>query len=495
MPNKLKLYNTLTRRIVDFEPLDPRRIGIYWCGPTTYAPAHLGHARSAIVLDTLVRTLQYLGYNVCSVRNITDVGHMLDDSDEGEDKVGRAARLEQVNPMEVVQRYTLQYHDMLKELGTLPPQIEPRATGHITEQIALVQQLLHTGFAYEVNGSVYFDVHAFDEKHNYGRLSGRDIDTLMSGTRPLTSQQEKKSPLDFALWKKAAPQHIMRWPSPWGEGFPGWHLECTAMSQAYLGLPFDIHGGGLDLCFPHHECEIAQAKAAYQKDTANYWIHHNMVTLEGKKMSKSDNHFITLAQCFTGEHPRLSQPYNPMAVRLLLLQAHYRSPLDISDHALQAAQKGYDKLINGLRALSQLTHPGTTPSQADPCEEEIRTLCEKCQQDLLSDLNSPKLIANLFDLRKYIHQIDQGNLPLSSLSLSTWHLLTKTYTTFVQEILGLQEKHTIQAEALIQGLIDAYTEAKVRKDYAQVDHIRQTLQKQRISLQDRREKVSWQWVS
>lgn len=494
MKKKLRLYNTLERSVVDFQPLDTKRVGIYWCGPTTYAPAHLGHARSAIVLDTLVRTLQHLGYTVRAVRNITDVGHMLGDADEGEDKVGKAARLAQVNPMEIVQRYMNQYHTMLAQLGTLAPHIEPRATGHITEQIALVERLLKQGFAYEVNGSVYFDVKLFHTKYGYGKLSKRDIDELVTGTRTLASASEKRSPVDFALWKKASPDHLMRWPSPWGEGFPGWHLECTAMSYAYLGLPFDIHGGGLDLCFPHHECEIAQAKAAYGEAPARYWIHHNLVTLEGKKMSKSDNHFITLEECFQGSHPLLSQAYSPMAVRLLLLQAHYRSTLDLSDHALQAAQKGYYKLINGLKTVKKLVHPGTAIAQEASAAAQIEKICEACHQDLCADLNTPKVIAHLFELLKYIHHIEKGALSLSELSPATWQLLKETYLAFVEEILGLQETHAINLDALIQTLIHTYTEAKARKDYAQVDKIRAALRQQGIALQDRRDTVEWQYV-
>ena len=496
MKPAIKLYNTLTRTLEPLTPVTADQIGIYWCGPTTYAPAHLGHARSAVVLDTIVRTLRHAGYGVRSVRNITDVGHMLADSDEGEDKVSKAARLAQKSPMEVVQYYVNQYHEMLGYLGTLPVSIEPRASGHITEQIALVERLLTQGFAYEVNGSVYFDVPAFHKKYGYGKLSNRSIKELLTGTRALAGTAEKRSPLDFALWKKAAPDHLMRWPSPWGEGFPGWHLECTAMSNAYLGLPFDIHGGGLDLCFPHHECEVAQAEAAYGKAPARYWVHHNMVTLAGKKMSKSAGHFITVEECLHGTHPLLSQAYTPMAIRMLLLQAHYRSPLDISDHALSAAQKGYYKLLNGVKMLDESrSNPTHRAKGEEKVDDAINQLCQACYDDLYHDFNTPKVLAHLFALLGYIQQIAQGVLPLTQLSKATWERLHTTYSTFVTQVLGLTNSHQVDLEPLVKTLIQAYTKAKQQQDYTQVDAIRAALRTQGIALQDRRDgSVGWQYV-
>ena len=495
MESKFKLYNTIAREIVPFSSLEKGRVGIYWCGPTVYAPAHIGHARSGVVLDTLVRALRYLGYHVSTVRNITDVGHMRGDGDGGEDKIGRAARLAAVNPMEIAQRYSNAYRAMLRMLGTLAPEIEPCATGHITEQIALVERLISKGCAYEVNGSVYFDLPAFHAKHGYGSLSGRDIGALVTGTRTLTSVSEKRSVLDFALWKKATPDHLMRWPSPWGAGFPGWHVECTAMSAKYLGMPFDIHGGGLDLCFPHHECEIAQSKAAYGVMPARYWVHHNLVTLAGKKMSKSENHFITLEACCKGDHPLLSQAYSPMAVRFLLLQAHYRGPLDLSDHALQAAQKAYYKLINGRKIIEELVMPMQAgASKAGVMDKDIARICKACDDDLCHDLNTPKVIAHLFDLLKYIHQIAQGELAIDALLPTTWVQLKETYTTFLDQILGLKQEHSIEVKALLSLCMDAYVDAKARKDYARVDQIRATLLKQGIALQDRKEAVGWQYI-
>lgn len=495
MEKKLKLYNTLDRALVDFKPKNPKKVTIYWCGPTTYAPPHLGHARSAIVLDLLLRTLKYLlHYPVQLVRNITDVGHLLGDIDEGEDKITQAARLSAVSPMEIVQRYTEEYHTMLRELGTYKPQIEPRATAHIPQQIALVQRLIKKNFAYEVNGSIYFDLPLYHAQYGYGKLSGRKIDNHLTGTRTLTNTSEKRSPLDFALWKKASPNHLMQWDSPWGKGFPGWHLECTVMSHAYLDFPFDIHGGGIDLTFPHHECEIAQAEVAYGKQPANYWIHHNLVTLAGKKMSKSANHSISLSQCLQGSHPLLSQAYNPMAVRLLLQQAHYRSPLDLSDHSLQAAQKGYYKLLNGLKILKRLSYPDKNTSQENSVANEIESLCQACHHDLYNDLNTPKVIAHLFDLLKHLHRIDKGEQPLHELPPTTWKMLRDTYTTFIQQILGLREEHPIDFNQLLETLIKSYTDAKRRKDYALVDQIRASLQKQGITLQDKNDQVTWQYI-
>ena len=352
---KLKIYNTLSRKKEFFEPISPPHVGMYVCGPTVYGDAHLGHARAAVTFDGVYRYLSFLGYKVRYVRNITDVGHLEADADDGEDKIAKKAKLEQLEPMEVAQQYASSYHRDMELLNTIRPSIEPRATGHIPEQIKLVEKILEEGLAYEVNGSVYFDVLKYNETKKYGRLSGRVVEELMSGSRELDGQSEKRNPLDFALWKKASPEHLMKWDSPWSLGFPGWHLECTAMSSKYLGNQFDIHGGGMDLMFPHHECEIAQGNACHQADPARYWLHNNMITINGQKMGKSLGNFITLQQLFSGKHDKLEQAYSPMTVRYFILTAHYRSTLDFSNQALQAAQKGYKKLINGHRIAKLLT--------------------------------------------------------------------------------------------------------------------------------------------
>ena len=354
LSKELKLYNTLSRKKELFEPLSPPHVGMYVCGPTVYGDAHLGHARPAITFDTVNRYLTFLGYKVRYVRNITDVGHLEADADDGEDKISKKAKLEQLEPMEIAQFYTESYHRDMDMLNTLKPNIEPRATGHIPEQIKLVEDIINKGYGYEVNGSVYFDVLKYNEQKNYGKLSGRVVEELLSGSRDLDGQEEKKNSIDFALWKKASPEHLMKWSSPWGMGFPGWHLECTAMSEKYLGKQFDIHGGGMDLMFPHHECEIAQGNACNHVDPAKYWMHNNMITINGQKMGKSLGNFITLQQLFKGEHDLLDQAYSPMTIRYFILTAHYRSTLDFSNEALKAAQKGYKKIINGLRIAKSL---------------------------------------------------------------------------------------------------------------------------------------------
>ena len=354
MENKLTIYNTLSRKKELFEPINPPFVGLYVCGPTVYGDAHLGHARPAITFDLLFRYLKFMGYRVRYVRNITDVGHLVNDADEGEDKIAKKAKLEQLEPMEVVQFYTNRYHKNMEQLNTLPPSIEPHASGHIIEQQELIKQIIENGFAYESEGNIYFDVERYNQKYHYGKLSGRKIDELFANTRELSGQQEKRNPFDFALWKKATPEHIMRWPSPWGVGFPGWHLECSCMSQKYLGETFDIHGGGLDLQFPHHECEIAQNVAAQGHEAVKYWMHNNMVTINGQKMGKSLGNFITLDQLFTGDNNVLEQAYSPMTVRFFILQAHYRSPLDFSNEALKAAEKGYERMMAAVSQLNKL---------------------------------------------------------------------------------------------------------------------------------------------
>ncbi|MBU0765296.1 MAG: cysteine--tRNA ligase, partial [Bacteroidetes bacterium] len=407
MEKNLWLYNTLSRKKELFKPLNPPYTGMYVCGPTVYGDPHLGHARPAITFDLLFRYLQHLGYKVRYVRNITDVGHLESDADEGEDKIAKKARLEQLEPMEVVQYYADRYHDKMRALNILPPSIEPRASGHIIEQIQMVKKILENGYAYEVNGSVYFDVEKYSRKYSYGKLSGRVIDELISNTRIIGGQSEKRNPADFSLWKKAEPQHIMRWPSPWSEGFPGWHLECSAMSTKYLGEEFDIHGGGMDLLFPHHECEIAQSQAANGKESVRYWVHNNMVTINGQKMGKSLGNFITLEEFFTGKNKLLERAYSPMTIRFFILQAHYRGTVDFSNEALLAAEKGLQRLTTAISVLGKL-------KPAEKSTFDIGILKEKCYAALNDDLNSPVLIGHLFEAAKYINLVREGKESLDT---------------------------------------------------------------------------------
>ena len=401
MQHPLYLYNTIRREKVQFVPLHEPFAGMYVCGPTVYGDAHLGHARPAITFDLLFRYLTHLGYKVRYVRNITDVGHLENDADEGEDKIAKKARLEELEPMEVVQYYTNRYHEFTGKLNVLPPSIEPQASGHIIEQIQLIQKIFDAGYAYESNGSVYFDVLKYSEKFPYGKLSGRVLDDLLSTTRDLDGQQEKHNSFDFALWKKAGPEHIMHWPSPWSEGFPGWHLECSAMSVKYLGETFDIHGGGMDLLFPHHECEIAQSTSVLGKDTVRYWIHNNMITINGQKMGKSLGNYITLEELFTGNHKLLEQAYSPMTIRFFILQAHYRSTVDFSNEALQGAEKGLQRLMAAVQTLQKLK-----PSEKSSVN--VKALRDKCYEAMNDDLNSPIAIANLFEGVRWINSIAEG---------------------------------------------------------------------------------------
>ncbi|WP_242916111.1 cysteine--tRNA ligase [Pontibacter liquoris] len=493
MQQKLNLYNTLTRKKEEFEPLHAPFVGMYVCGPTVYGEPHLGHARSAVTFDVLYRYLKYLGYTVRYVRNVTDVGHLENDADEGEDKIQKRAKLEHLEPMEVVQHYTNIYHEELRKLNVLPPDIEPRASGHIIEQIEMIQEILKNGLAYEVNGSVYFDVPAYNKGHHYGKLSGRNIDDLLSNTRATEGQEEKRSPLDFALWKKASPQHIMRWPSPWSEGFPGWHLECSAMSRKYLGITFDIHGGGLDLMFPHHECEIAQSQASdSHTDAAKYWVHNNMITVNGQKMGKSLGNFINLSELFSGNHAMLEEKYSPMTIRFFILQAHYRSTLDFSNEALQAARKGYTKLMNGLRVLAKLStaveDAGTPDAQLN---EELLKLSEDCFRGMNDDLNTARTIAALFNLLKKINSLYLGQLPMAAITRGTFDTIRSTYTQLVLDVLGLQEEPSGDVEEMLELVLGFYKEAKETKAYDKVDHIRAELKKQGIVIKDLKTGIDW----
>ncbi len=487
MENKLTIYNTLSRRKEKFEPVNPPFVGMYVCGPTVYGDAHLGHARPAITFDLLFRYLKYLGYKVRYVRNITDVGHLVNDADEGEDKIAKKAKLDQVEPMEIVQKYTNNYHRNMEQLNTLPPSIEPHASAHIIEQAAMAKQILKNGFAYEVNGSVYFDVEKYNQKYNYGKLSGRKLEDLLANTRELAGQSEKKNPFDFALWKKAEPEHIMRWPSEWSDGFPGWHLECSVMSTKYLGDKFDIHGGGLDLQFPHHECEIAQSKAANGEDAVKYWMHNNLITIDGQKMSKSLNNFIMLDEMFSGKHDLLEQAYSPMVVRFFILQAHYRSTLDFSNKALQASEKGLQRLLKGTETIENLkTSPETSVN--------LKALKEKCFNALNDDLNTPILIAHLFDGIKLINQIHSGD---ETISKSDRDDLKEFYDLMVFGILGLkaeEEKSNSDDKftETVNLLLNIRLEAKQNKDFATSDKIRDELNKIGIIVKDKKDGFEWE---
>ena len=487
MKQPLTLYNTLTRKKEKFEPIHPPHVGLYVCGPTVYGDAHLGHARPAITFDLVFRYLQHIGYKVRYVRNITDVGHLENDADEGEDKVGKKARLEQLEPMEIVQFYTNRYHKNMEQLNVLPPSIEPHASGHIIEQIDMINKIFEAGYAYENQGSVYFDVKKYDRDHNYGKLSGRSIDEALENTRALAGQDEKKNQVDFALWKKATPQHIMHWPSPWSEGFPGWHLACTAMGCKYLGQTFDIHGGGMDLVFPHHESEIAQAVAAFGHDHVRYWMHNNMITVDGQKMGKSLNNFITLDEFFTGNHEKLHQAYSPITIRFFILQAHYRSTVDFSNEALLAAQKGLDRLLAAAETLKKLI-----PS--DKNTVDVASLREKCYEAMNDDFNSPIVIAHLFEAVRIINCINDGKENIDAENLE---LLKATFNTFVFDILGLKSEADAAAaddhttDGLMNLVLDLRQNAKNNKDWAAADKIRDSLKGLNIEVKDTKEGVVW----
>lgn len=487
MHNSFTIYNSLTRQKEPFVPVHPPFVGLYVCGPTVYSNAHLGHARPAITFDLLYRYLAHLGYKVRYVRNITDVGHLENDADEGEDKISKAARKERLEPMEVVQNYMNTYHRNMDQLNTLKPSIEPRASGHVIEQQEFIRNIIEKGYAYESNGSVYFDVKKYSEKYNYGKLSGRVLEDLQANTRALQGQDEKHNPYDFSLWKKASPEHLMKWPSEWSDGFPGWHMECSAMSVKYLGEIFDIHGGGMDLLFPHHECEIAQSTAALGKESVKYWMHNNMITINGQKMARSLGNFITLDQLFSGDHTMLKQAYSPMTIRFFILQAHYRSTVDFSNEALQAAEKGFQRLMKGIETLEKV-HPSANSTV------DIKALLNKCYEALDDDLNSPILISYLFEGVKYINSARDGSEKLSSEDLV---LLKKMFDTFVFDILGLKsESETKKDEKLtadlIKIIIDLRQEAKSRKDFSASDRIRNDLKNAGVVLKDKKDSVDWE---
>jgi cysteinyl-tRNA synthetase len=482
----LNLYNTLSRKKEVFKPLTEGKVGMYVCGPTVYGDAHLGHARPGVTFDVVFRYMLHMGYKTRYVRNITDVGHLVNDADEGEDKIAKKARLDQLEPMEVVAYYTRSYHKDMAMLNTLPPSIEPTATGHIIEQIQMIEKILANGYAYVVDGNVYFDVVKYNATHEYGKLSGRNIDNMISNTRDLDGQSDKKNSVDFALWKKASPEHIMRWPSPWSEGFPGWHLECSAMSTKYLGARFDIHGGGLDLVFPHHEAEIAQSCASDGHEAVNYWMHNNMITINGQKMGKSLGNFITLSEFFSGSHDKLEQAYNPMTIRFFILQAHYRSTVDFSNEALLAAEKGMNKLMAAL-----LTLEGLAVSESSTVNvEEFKT---KFYSAINDDFNTPILVAHLFDAVKQINSIAAGK---GSIDKASKEALTKLMNDFCFDILGLKKVAAEAQDGLADDVMDVVLGlrkiAKENKDWTTADFIRDELGKLNITVKDSKDGASWE---
>ncbi len=491
MNKELKIYNTLSREKEVFEPILAPYVGMYVCGPTVYGDPHLGHARAAITFDIVFRYLQFLGFKVRYVRNITDVGHLENDADEGEDKIAKKAKLEQLEPMEVVQYYTDAYHRIMNKMNVLSPSIEPHASGHIIEQIDLTEKIIESGFAYVVDGSVYFDVVKYSKSNHYGKLSGRVIEDLITGTRELDGSG-KTNALDFALWKKASPEHIMKWQSPWGEGFPGWHIECSAMSTKYLGKHFDIHGGGMDLMFPHHECEIAQATAGNHAEPAKYWMHNNMITINGQKMGKSLGNFITMDELFSGNHSLLKQAYTPMTIRFFILQAHYRSTLDFSNEALIAAQKGYKKLLNGLKLVKRLSK---NPEISEPCNEaldiELKKLSDACFEGLNDDFNTAITIASLFNLLKKVNGFQTGALNINQISSETLSKVKDTFINITENILGLLEEGINENESLIEGLLEFYKDAKSVKDYEKVDKIRKYFKEAGLVIRDSKNSIDW----
>ncbi len=488
MQHPIYITNSLSRQKEQFIPLNPPFVGLYVCGPTVYGEAHLGHARPYITFDVMKRYMQHLGYKVRYVRNITDVGHLENDADEGEDKIAKKARLEQLEPMEIVELYTNSFHDSMRALNNTPPGIEPRASGHIIEQIEMIRKIMDNGYAYESNGSVYFDVISYSKTNDYGKLSGRVIEELISGAgnerRVLEGQDEKRNPADFALWKKASPEHIMRWPSPWSDGFPGWHIECSAMSKKYLGETFDIHGGGMDLLFPHHESEIAQSKGSCGQAPVRYWMHNNMITINGQKMGKSLGNFITLRQLFTGEHPLLQQSYSPMSIRFFILQAHYRSTLDFSNEGLQAAEKGMNKMMAAVEVLEKLK-----PSSAST--SDVKAIRENCYAAMNDDLNTAIAISHLFEAVRVINSVHAGTEQLTAEDIEH---LKETMRIFVFDVLGLKAEEKVSGDELdgvMKLLLALRADAKVKKDFATSDRIRDELIKLNFVIKDEKDGTSW----
>ncbi|MCB0792579.1 MAG: cysteine--tRNA ligase [Flavobacteriales bacterium] len=484
-----QLTNTLTRRKEEFVPAAPPHVGLYVCGPTVYSDVHLGNVRTFTMFDLLYRWLTHIGYKVRYVRNITDVGHLLGDAADGEDRISKGARAEKLEPMEVVQKYTNGFHAVMRQFNNLDPSIEPTATGHLIEQIGMVERILKSGYAYETNGSVYFDVPKFAAEQSYGELSGRKIDELLANTRGTEGQAEKRNPLDFAIWKNAEPEHLMKWPSPWGIGFPGWHLECSVMSTKYLGRTFDIHGGGMDLKFPHHECEIAQSVAADGQQPVRYWMHTNMLTVNGRKMSKSEGNGFTPEELVSGDHKLLERGYGPMTVRFFMLQCHYASTLDFSNEALQAAERGLERLMDALDRLDA-SKPG------DRDDADIPGLEQRCYDAMNDDLNSPVMIAELFEAVRIVNSVHDGKQQLTSVSLER---LRRLMRSMVYDVLGiLPERATGDVDTVLDGLVQEFIrlrmEAKAKRDFATSDAIRDRLIGLGIQLKDTKDGTTWERV-
>ena len=488
----LVIYNTLHRQKERFQPIAAPNVGMYVCGPTVYGDPHLGHARPSITFDILFRYLQHIGYKVRYVRNITDVGHLEHDADEGDDKIEKKARLEQLEPMEIAQFYTNRYHNAMRMLNVLPPSIEPHATGHIIEQEELVKEIMANGYAYESNGSIYFDVTKYDKDHKYGRLSGRNLTDMINNSRELAGVSEKRNQVDFALWKRAMPEHIMRWPSPWSDGFPGWHCECTAMGRKYLGNHFDIHGGGMDLVFPHHECEIAQAVASQGDDMVKYWMHNNMITINGQKMGKSLGNFITLEQFFTGNHDTLEQAYSPMTIRFFILSAHYRGTVDFSNEALQAAQKGYEKLMNAIEDLKRVQ---TADKSDENTAKFVAQLRQKCYDAMNDDLMTPTVISHLFEACHTINLLIDHKAQIDETDLKE---LSETVNLFAFDILGLINERGANNDAreeaygkVVDMVLELRAKAKANKEWAVSDQIRDALADAGFQVKDTKDGVTW----
>lgn len=483
---ELKIYNSLSGEKELFNPINEGHVGMYVCGPTVYSHVHLGNVRTFMSFDVVFRYFKHLGYKVRYVRNITDAGHLENDADAGEDRIAKKARLEQIEPMEVVQRYTIDFHNILNKFNFLPPSIEPTATGHIIEQIEIIKTIIDKGLAYVVNGSVYFDVLEYNKQKKYGILSKRNVEDLIHNTRELDGQSDKKNPQDFALWKKAEPQHIMRWPSPWSDGFPGWHLECTAMSTKYLGETFDIHGGGMDLKFPHHECEIAQAEACNNHAPVNYWMHANMLIMNGKKMAKSTGNYILPNEIFTGDNQNISKAYSPGVARFFMLQAHYRSILDFTDNGLQASEKGFNRLMEAVKSLEHL-------QISNQSTFDIVTWQQKCYDAMNDDFNTPVLIAHLFDAVKFINQLKDGS---ATITREDFDILKQTMNSFIFEVLGIEDSAEVSTDSnklsgTVELLIKLRQEARANKNFALSDQIRDELAAMGIQLQDGKEGTSF----
>ncbi len=490
----LKVYNSFTKEKEEFIPINPPHVGMYVCGPTVSGESHLGHARPYITFDVVYRYLLYLGYKVRYVRNITDAGHFEEEGREAEDKISKKAQLEKVEPMELVHKYTNLFHWAFRQFNTLDPNIEPTATGHIVEQIGMIEKLIDAGYAYVVNGSVYFDVKKYAENYDYGKLSGRVVDDLLETTRELEGQEEKRNKADFALWKSAPPKHIMRWNSPWGEGFPGWHIECSAMATKYLGPRFDIHGGGMDLMFPHHESEIAQSTICNHTPPAKYWMHNNMITVNGKKMGKSYNNQITLTQMFSGDHPLLTQPFSPMVIRFFILQTHYRSTLDFSSEALVAAEKGLKRLFEAFEILKKLPVVEMQEATDTELEEKINKLVDEFEEFINDDFNTAKVLANMFEIVPVINSMKDGLIKTDAISAATLEKLKVKFTVYLHDILGLKDpnENSLQLNGIMDLLIQIRKEAKSKKDFFTSDKIRKQLADLGIEMKDEKEgNMSW----